>query len=149
MPNVKIKQLNDRVASSGVHFGMGPLVRKLEPSEVVALEGELFEMIYGTDKVEITNEKITRPLKYDSELEAKYCSPSFRPLDPSQETECIRAREAVAERLAYKDKMKRQTSAGLQKANEALRKKKAEGLTKREERLQKLKEMQDGEANTT
>ena len=53
----------------------------------------------ATGKVEMTTEPPTRPLRYASEQEARFCSPSFKPRDDSEEREMNAAREAVAERL--------------------------------------------------
>ena len=153
MVNVKIKQLNDRVATNGVHFGLGPLARKLEPSEIVSLdeESDLFETIYATEKVEITVEDPTRPLKFESVDEARFCSPSFRPHDPKEEIVAEKARIKVAERLA----LSKRNAVGLKAANAAHAKKREQKASKdvvanrREERLKKLKEMQNGETNTT
>lgn len=101
MPRIKIKQLDERIATSGVHFGGGPERRKLHPGEVVELpEGELLDAIMATGKVELTMAPINRPLDYASEREAKITAPTFRPRDPSEAAEMERAREAVAERIA-------------------------------------------------
>ena len=101
MPNIRIKELEGRVATAGVHFGLGPRVPKLEPGEVLALEeGALLEKILATGKVELTREAATRPFEYASEAEARYCRPSYTPRDPSEEQEMLRARNEVAERLA-------------------------------------------------
>jgi hypothetical protein len=101
MARIKIKQLDERIATSGVHFGGGPERRKLHPGEVVDLpEGELLDAIMATGKVELTMEPISRPLDYDSEREAKITAPTFRPRDPSETAEMERAREAVAARIA-------------------------------------------------
>lgn len=99
MPNVKIKQLEDRISTQGVHLGGTNIRRKLEPGEVVCLEGDLFELIYRTDKVEITNDPVTRPLDYESYDEARFCSPNFKPRDNAEKEEAIIAREAVQQRL--------------------------------------------------
>lgn len=101
MPNVSIKQMDERVATAGVHFGMGPLAPKLEPGEVVHIpEGKMFETLWETGKLELSLKPVTRPLKYADVHEAMYCSPSYRPRDASDELVMARTRAAVAERLA-------------------------------------------------
>ena len=108
MPCIKIKQLDERVATMGVHMGGGLERRKLEPGEVVDIpESELLTdgrdlltMLLDTDKVDISRANPTRPLDYDSATEAKLCSPGFKPHDPSEEVLAEKARAAVAERLA-------------------------------------------------
>ena len=93
--------MDDRIATQGVHFGGGRRRRKLEPGEVIDLpEGELFDAIWATGRVELTMDDVTRPLEYATEDEAKYCSPSFKPRDPGEERDSQAARAAVAERLA-------------------------------------------------
>ncbi len=101
MPNIIIKQLGEKVATSGMHFGMGDATRKLEPGEVVDLpDGDLFDLIWATGKVDLTADPVTRPLTYMDYTEASLCSPSFkaRGIDDLQRSE--KAREAVALRLA-------------------------------------------------
>ena len=108
MPRIKIKQMDDRVATQGVHFGGKATRRKLEPGEVVDLpEGELFDGIWATGRVELTMDDITRPLDYETVAEAKFCSPSYKPNDPSDERDSQLAREAVAKRLAETQAVRR------------------------------------------
>lgn len=108
MPNLKIKQLDDRVSTSGVHMGGGPERRKLEPGEIVAISEDvlteggrvLAHVLMETGKLEITLEDATRPLDYESYREAELCAPNFRPHDTSEEAEAREAAIAVARRLA-------------------------------------------------
>ena len=108
MPRVKIKQLDDRVASAGVHLGGGPERRKLEPGEVIDLSEDfllddgqpLLDLIWQTGKLEMTLDPVTRPLDYSDYREAKLCSPTFKPRDPSEAAEMDKARANVAARLA-------------------------------------------------
>lgn len=97
--NVRIKQLDNRIATAGIHLGGGPERRKLEPGEVLALGGELFDGVWNTGKVEITPERPTRPLDYADYDEARYCSPSFNPRDDAEFEASEKARAAVAKRL--------------------------------------------------
>lgn len=107
MPNIKIKQMDERIATQGVHFGLGDACRKLEPGEVVTVpKGELFDGIWDTGRVELTPEDPTRPLMYENANEARYCSPSFNPRDPGEERDSQLARAAVAERLANESAVK-------------------------------------------
>lgn len=101
MPNVRIKALDGRIATSGLHFGRGPLVPKLEPGEVVFLEeGPEFEALWATGKLELTRDPPTRPLKYENEHEAMYCRPSYKPKDAADAERMRLVREEVARRLA-------------------------------------------------
>ena len=101
MPNIKIKQLDEKIATSGMHFGMGDATRKLEPGEVVDLpEGELFDLIWATGKVDLTADPVTRPLTYKDYVEATLCSPSYRVRGDDDLVQSEKARAAVAARLA-------------------------------------------------
>lgn len=106
MPRVKIKQLEERVATNGLHMGGGPERRKLQPGEVVDIPEELLEngkplldLLWQTNKLEMTLDAATRPLDYLDYREAALCAPTFKPRDPSEATEMEAAREAVALRL--------------------------------------------------
>lgn len=97
---VRIRQLEERVATAGLHFGLGPKARKLEPGEVVDIpEGELFDQLWETGKLELTRDPVTRPLEYDNEREAKLCSPTFTPRGPDEEIAAEKARANVEARL--------------------------------------------------
>lgn len=106
MPCIKIKQMDERVATMGLHMG-GPRERKkLEPGEIVFIPDDmeeggenLFDSLWETDKIEIFPGKPTRPLEYASVTEAKLCSPVFRPHDPSEREAMHKAREAVRVRV--------------------------------------------------
>jgi hypothetical protein len=106
MARIRIKQLNERVATMGLHMGGGPTRRKLQPGEVVEIPEDLevdgsplFDQLWETGTIDLTRDRPTRPLDYDSPAEAKLCSPSFKPQDPSEERESAKARERVAARL--------------------------------------------------
>lgn len=112
MPRIRIKQLDERIATSGVHFGGGPERRKLHPGEVVELpEGTLLTAIMGTGRVEMTLDPATRPLDFETEREAKLTAPSFKPRDPSEALDAERAREAVAARMAQSSEVPLETDS--------------------------------------
>ena len=97
---VRIRQLEERIATTGLHFGMGPKARKLEPGEVVDIpEGDLFDQLWETGKLELVRDPVTRPLVYESEREAKLCSPTFKPRGPDEIEAQEKAQAAVAARL--------------------------------------------------
>ena len=106
MPNIRIKQMDERVATMGIHMG-GPRERKkLEPGEIVhipddmELDGEnLFDMLWETGKIEIHPGKPNRPLDFKSVSEAKLCAPGFRPHDDSEKELMHKAREDVRLRM--------------------------------------------------
>lgn len=108
MPRVKIKQLDERVATNGLHMGGGPERRKLEPGEVVDISEDfrlpngdaLLELLWQTGKLEMTLDPISRPLDYSDYRQGKLCSPSYKPRDPSDKVEMERARAKVNARLA-------------------------------------------------
>lgn len=103
--NVRIKQLETRVATAGLFFGDSPegkFRRKLEPGEVIALDADdqlTIDALAG-GKLEITLDPATRPLDFDTEPEARFSSPSFRPRDIDEEAEAETVRAAIAERMA-------------------------------------------------
>ena len=88
-------------------MGGGPERRKLQPGEVIDISEDfllpdgkpLLEVLWGTGKLEITLDPVTRPLDYESYREAQLCSPTFKPRDPSEETEMHAARAEVEARL--------------------------------------------------
>ena len=103
--NVKIKQLEERVATKGFFFGDAPagkIRRKLEPGEVVELDmdDELTKQVLASGKVDVTLDPPTRPLDFDNENDAKYSSPSYRPRDNDDERDMLEARDRIAESLA-------------------------------------------------
>lgn len=107
MPRVKIKQLDERVSTNGLHMGGDAARRKLEPGEVIDISEDyllpdgraLLEVLWATGKLEMTLDPITRPLDYLSYREAKLCSPTFKPRDISETDDMERARAAVAARI--------------------------------------------------
>ncbi len=101
MPNIKIQQMGLAVSTSGVHMGGGVERRKLEPGEVLFLpEGDLFNTLWGTGKLELTMDLPNRPLDYASHEEARYCSPTFKPQSEEDADKMLDAHEAVMERMA-------------------------------------------------
>lgn len=107
MPRVKIKQLDDIVATQGLHLGGGPERRKLQPGEVIDISEDfllddgqpLLDLLWATGKLEMTLDPVTRPLDYESYREAQLCSPTFKPRDPSEEAEMHKARANVDARM--------------------------------------------------
>lgn len=102
MPNVKIKQMGKAVSTSGIHMGGGRKRRKLEPGEVIYLDenDELFGILWGTGKLELTMEAPNRPLDFASEQQAAYCSPTFKPQSKDEAELMLDAHEEVMEILA-------------------------------------------------
>ena len=110
MARLKIKQLDERVATSGVHLGGGPERRKLHPGEVIDIpedfeDGQhagksLFEAVWETGKVELTHDPVTRPIDFRDEREGKLTAPTFRSRGPDDDRAIAEAKSAVAERLA-------------------------------------------------
>lgn len=107
MPRVKIKQMDERVSTNGLHMGAGPERRKLQPGEVIDVSEDfllpdgtaLLDLLWKTGKLEMTLDPVTRPLDYESYREAMLCAPTFKPRDPSEAAEMERARELVAARM--------------------------------------------------
>jgi hypothetical protein len=108
MPRVKIKQMDERVATNGLHMGGGPERRKLQPGEVIDISEDfllpdgraLLDVMWETKKLEMTLDPASRPLDYLNYREATLCAPQFKPRDPSEENERNKAREAVALRMS-------------------------------------------------
>lgn len=101
MPRVKIKQLDDRVATAGMHMG-GPIERrKLHPGEVVEIpEGNLLDALWQTGKLEMTLDPANRPLEFENAREAQLTSPTFKSRGPDEDRQIAEAHAAVAARLA-------------------------------------------------
>ncbi len=107
MPRVKIKQLEERVATAGMHLGGGAERRKLEPGEVIDIPEDmmlpdgttLFDTIWETGKLELTMDPATRPIDYENYREGVLCSPRFKPRDASEELEMKKVRDKVMSRL--------------------------------------------------
>lgn len=103
MPLVRIKQLGERVATSGLFMGHAPgdkFRRKLEPGEIIdipddmTVDGEnLMDMLWGTGTIDMMPNSMrpTRVMDYDNRRDARYCSPSFKPRDPTQERDMHKA----------------------------------------------------------
>ncbi len=134
MPRVKIKQLDERVATSGLHFGGGPQRRKLVPGEVVEIPEDellpdgtsLFNCLWATGKLELTMDPVTRPLDYADYREGRLCAPGFKPRDISEETEMEKVRNKVELRMSGKaEKAEKPTAARLKKTQPAGKKKAA------------------------
>lgn len=109
MPCVKIKQLDERVATAGYHMGGGPERRKLQPGEVVDIPKDmrvgdivLLDAMLASGKIELTMEPATRPLDYESAREAKLVSPTFKARGPDEVIEVTTARAKVGTRMASK-----------------------------------------------
>lgn len=117
MPCIKIRQLGDKVACSGLHMSKKPEVRKLEIGEVVDIPASvpapgsagpgrpgkkwvsLTDFLLATGKVDLTTEAPTRPFAYKDYREAKLCSPSFKPRDDAEKEERDVALSEVRRRL--------------------------------------------------
>ncbi len=101
MPRIRIKQLDERVATSGLHFGGGRERRKLAPGEIVDIpEGELLDAVWATGKVEYTLDPATRPLDFLNSREAALTSPTFKSRGADDDREIAQAHAAVAARIA-------------------------------------------------
>ena len=108
MPRIKIKQLEERVATQGLHMGGTDARRKLQPGEVVEISDDeklpdgtnLLDLLWSTGKIEMVLDEPTRPLDYLNYREAQLCAPTFKPRDPSEENEMHIALDAVAARMA-------------------------------------------------
>lgn len=112
MPRIKIKQLDDRVATSGLHLGGGLERRKLQPGEIVEIpEGELFDTLWETGKVELTMDEVTRPLDYANYREAVLNSPTFRSRGPDEDREVAEARAAVEARMEQTSEVQSETES--------------------------------------
>lgn len=101
MPRIKIKQLDERIATSGLHFG-GPLERrKLYPGEIVEFpEGPELDALYATGKIEFTMEPATRPLDFANTREAQLTAPTYKSRGPDEDREIAQARANVSARIA-------------------------------------------------
>ena len=104
--NIKIKQLEERIATSGLFMGGDERRRKLEPGEVVGIPDDmdhmgtnLLDLLFETGKIEITREPVTRPLDYETYRQARLCSPTFTPRGPDEEIEVENAMAKVASLL--------------------------------------------------
>lgn len=169
MPLIRIKQLHERVATSGLFMGGTNARRKLEPGEIVEIkedemvEGEnLFDMIWNTGMVDLVPDSqgpATRPLDYKDYREAKLCSPNFKPVSATEEREMLAARERVQQRMFQEQSAPPPVEADSpdvdapspppkkKAARKAVAKKPA--ANRRAQRRAAAQEAQHGEANTT
>lgn len=110
MPCVKIKQLDERVSTDGLHLGGTDARRKLQPGEVVDIPEDfedgmydgksLLDVLWGTGKLEMTLDKPNRPIEFKDYREAQLTSSTFKSRGPDDDRNVVKAREAVAARLA-------------------------------------------------
>ena len=115
-------------------------------------EGTLFDKLWETGTIDLTRDQPNRPLDYDSVAEAKLCSPTFKPHDPSEARESGAARERVAARLneqfaSEPTKAERKKSAAKTSAKSDDEKSGKTG-SRRALRRQTLELSKDGEAAT-
>ena len=121
MPKIRIMQLNERVATMGLHMGEAQdpaFRRKLEPGEVVNVDPDimiensrlddpvsLFDMLWETGLVDVLPDSVpvTRPLDYLNYREGTLCSPSFNANSPTDQTEQQQATARVVKRLALEE----------------------------------------------
>lgn len=113
MAKIMIRQLEERVATSGLFMGetgvQGPFRRKLEPGEIVEVPDDmempdgrlLMDALWETGTIDIVPDSVavTRPLTYKNRREAMLCSPTFKPNGPDEELERDKAIAAVEQRL--------------------------------------------------
>jgi hypothetical protein len=91
---IRIRQLDERVATSGLFMGGGKERRKLEPGEIVEVPDDenmadgdnLMQALWDGGTIDILPETAvaTRPLDYESRREAKLCSPTYKPNGPDE-----------------------------------------------------------------
>jgi len=106
---IKIRQLEERVATAGLFMGGDTCRRKLEPGEIVEVPDDmelddgrnLMQALWDTGTIDIVPDSVavTRPLDYLNRREAAICSPSFKPHGPDDEKEMKRIRAVVEARL--------------------------------------------------
>lgn len=110
MSFIRIKQLDDRVATSGLFMGGGSERRKLEPGEIVEVSddemlpndgGSLLQLLWDGGKIDILPATAipTRPLDYVDRREAKLCSPTLNAKGPDDIEASSKARAEVDARL--------------------------------------------------
>lgn len=158
MARIRIKQLGERVATMGLHMGGSVCRRKLQPGEVVEIpddllsddgEQSLVDQLWDTGTVDLTRDFPTRPLDYENAIEARLCSPRFKPHDPSEEVLAEKARERVAERLEKQfAEPEKPRKKGKQSASKTPAEKSAKSGNRRAMRRQMLEETDDGQAAT-
>lgn len=108
MSLIKIRQLDERVATSGLFMGGDKRRRKLEPGEIVDIPNDLIEGgtnlmqdLWDTGTIDILPDSaiVTRPLDYASIREAKLCSPTYKSTDADDIADRNKALAAVEARL--------------------------------------------------
>ena len=109
MSLIRIRQLDERVATSGLFMGGGKERRKLQPGEIVEVlddetlpDGQnLMQALWDGGMIDILPETAlpTRPLDYKNRKEAQLCSPTYKPIGPDKLAECNEARATVEARL--------------------------------------------------
>jgi hypothetical protein len=115
MPCVKIKQLDERVATDGLHMGGGDNRRKLQPGEVVDIEEDfemgvhapdksLLDVLWETNKLEMTLDKATRPIDFLNYREGQLTSPTFKSRGADEDLQVEQAWAAVHARMAKQSK---------------------------------------------
>lgn len=112
MPRVKIKQLDERTATAGLHMGGGPERRKLHPGEIIEIpEGELFDTLWATGKLELTMDPVTRPLDFLNAREAAITSPTFKSRGPDEDREIEKAWADIEARMSESSKVQPQAES--------------------------------------
>lgn len=107
---VKIMQIDDRSACSGVHLGGGRTRRKIVPGEVVPIphkeklktragERVLLDALMETGKLTITREPPTRPFEFMDEREAQITAPTYKPQGDEEVAEVKIANERIRQTL--------------------------------------------------
>jgi hypothetical protein len=106
---IKIKQLEERVATAGLFMGGDVCRRKLEPGEIVEIPDDmeledgrnLMQALWDTGTIDIVPDTVavTRPLDYTNRRDANICSPSYKPRGNDDIKEMNRVRDAVEARL--------------------------------------------------
>lgn len=109
MPRLRIKQLDDRIATAGLFMGGDRRRRKLQPGEIIDVPEDfepgmyndmgLFDAMWETGKVEMTPDAATRPIDFLDVREAKLTSPTFKPRGSDEVLQVDKARAAVAARM--------------------------------------------------
>jgi hypothetical protein len=106
---IRIRQLDERVATSGLFMGGGKERRKLEPGEIVEVpddmnlpDGEnLMQALWDGGMIDILPDTAvpTRPLDYENRREAKLCSPTCKTNGPDEIADRDKALARVEARL--------------------------------------------------
>jgi hypothetical protein len=109
MSLIKIRQLEERVATNGLFMGGDHRRRKLEPGEIVEIPDEmhlpdganLLQGLWDTGLIDIVPDTVavTRPLDYATRREAHICSPNYKPKGRNDISEMNQIRAVVEARL--------------------------------------------------